>query len=238
MSAEINTQTRLERQIAACILVAPIDGMVVYASQIEEGATVRERQKILSIPDLKRMQVNAMIRELHVNKLVPNQKAKIWVDAFDDLVFDGVVLDIAPLPDSRRFSRQDIKVYPTHVRIDDPIPGLRPGMTAEVEILVNEADDVLSVPIAAFPVYNGRFHELVAVKKPGGGFEWRDVVVGMGNEKFVEIKEGIRSGEVVILNPMSLMSEEENRAKFSKSTKPAARRRARIDAGSKAKTAP
>ena len=42
-----------------------------------------------------------------------------------------------------------IKVYTTHVRIDNPIPGLRPGMTAQAEILVTELDDVLSVPISA-----------------------------------------------------------------------------------------
>ena len=64
--------------------------------------------------------------------------------------------DVAPLPDPRSFFSQDIKVYPTHVRIDDPIPSLRPGMTAEVEILVTELDDVLSVPIQAFLVYNGQ----------------------------------------------------------------------------------
>ena len=58
---------KLEQQIAACTLRAPVDGVVIYANdpirpdgqpQIEEGATVRERQKIISISDLSRMQVN------------------------------------------------------------------------------------------------------------------------------------------------------------------------------------
>ena len=170
------------------------------------------------------MQVNAQIRELHVDKLIPNQKAKVRVDAFPDRVFDGVVLDIAPVPDTRSFSRQDIKVYPTHVRIDDPFPSLRPGMTAEVEVLVNEVDDVLSVPIQAFLVYNGQFYDYVAVKKPGGGFELRAVELGIGDEKFVEVRKGIQSGEVVILNPNDVVSEEEKRAK---ARSPAQARRAR-----------
>ncbi|MGP0066517.1 MAG: efflux RND transporter periplasmic adaptor subunit [Isosphaeraceae bacterium] len=238
LDLETKRQARLERQIAACTLKAPIDGMIVYRSQIEEGATVRERQKILSIPDLSRMQVNTMIRELHVDKLVPNQKAKIRVDAFSDVVLNGVVVEIAPVPDSNRFSRQDIKVYPTHVRIDDPIPGLRPGMTAEVEILVNEADNVLSVPVEAVLVYEKRYYDQLAVKKPGGGFEWRDVVFGMGDEKFVEVREGLRSGEAVILNPISLMSDEEKRARFSAPTKPAARRKGNTKPAPKAKIAP
>jgi HlyD family secretion protein len=231
--SERSKESKLERQIAACTLKAPVAGIVVYHSQIEEGATVRERQKILSIPDLSRMQVNAKIREAWVDKLVPGQKAKVRVDAFADGVLDGVVLDVAPLPDPMRFNGSGIRVYTTHIRIDNLIEGLRPGMTAEVEVLVTELDNVLSVPIESLLVYDGKYYDIVAVKKPGGGFEWRDVILGTGNEKFVEIKEGIRSGEAVILNPISLMNEEEKRAKFSTPT-----RRAAAKGKGRAKTSP
>ena len=89
-----------------------------------------------------------------------------------------------------------------------------------MEILVNELDDVLCVPVQAVLSYDGKDH--VAVKKPGGGFERREVVLGISNEHLVEVKEGIQSGESVILNPVSLLSEEEKREKFSTPTKPAA----------------
>ena len=49
----------------------------------------------------------------------------------------------------------------------------------------------------------------------------------MANEKEVEVKEGLKSGEAVILNPITLMTEEEKRPKFSQPTKPVARRKAR-----------
>ena len=58
------------------------------------------------------------------------------------------------------------------------------------------------------------------MKKPGGGFEWRDVTLGISNEKQVEVKDGLRSGESVILNPVSLMSEEEKRQKFGAPIRP------------------
>ena len=164
-------------------------------------------------------------------------KAKIRVDAFADLVFDGVVQDVAPLPDPRRSISQDIKVYTTHVKIDNPIPSLRPGMTASVEVLVNERDNVLSVPIEAVLHFEGKDH--VAVKKPGGGSEWRDVELGIANEKFVEVKEGIRSGEAVILDPVSLMSEQEKRANSVRRPSPTpAKRKARMKTAPKAKTSP
>src|SRR5262249_43483022 len=148
------------RQIAACTLIAPTDGLIVYANdprradgrprpQIEEGATVRERQKIISIPDISKMQVNAKVHESQVDKIIPQMKVKIRVDAFADLVLDGTVVDVAPLPDPSNFFNQTIKVYTAHVRIHNPPPGLRPGMTAQVEILVTEVDNALSVPIGA-----------------------------------------------------------------------------------------
>ena len=84
-------------------------------------------------------------------------------------------------------------------------------MTAQVEILVTELDDVLSVPVQAVLRYDGKDH--VAVKKPDGGFEWRDVDLGISNDKLVEVKHGIQSGEIVAFNPLSLMSDEEKRAK-------------------------
>ena len=159
-------------------------------------------------------------------------KAKIRVDAFSDLVLDGTVQDIAPLPDASNYFSRDIKVYTTHVKIDNPIPGLRPGMTAQAEILVNELDDVLTMPLSALLQQDGNYLSTVAVKKPDGGFEWRDVTLGAstlgtGSDEQVEVKSGLKSGESVILNPITLLSEEERVAKFKASkalTPPAAKR--------------
>ena len=77
---EDSKEKKLERQIANCEIKAPADGLVVYANdpnrafgsnqpQIEEGATVRERQKIFSLPDITRMQVNTKVHESQIDKL-------------------------------------------------------------------------------------------------------------------------------------------------------------------------
>ena len=90
---EKSKEKKLERQIAACKIKAPSDGLVVYANdptrafgsnqpQIEEGATVRERQKIFSLPDISQMQVNTKVHESQIDKVKPGMKAKIRVDAF------------------------------------------------------------------------------------------------------------------------------------------------------------
>jgi RND family efflux transporter MFP subunit len=235
---ERSKEEKLRRQIAYCRIVAPDDGIVVYANdpyrfpgqnryQIEEGATVRERQKIFSIPDLSRLQVNVKVHESMVDRVSNGLPVKVMVDAFPEEVLTGVVTEVAPLPDAANFFNADVKVYTTRVRLDRTLPGLRPGMTASSEILIKELDDVISVPVRAILTFDGKAH--VAVKKPGGGFEWREVTLGIANDEVVEVKEGLRSGEAVALTPIDLMSEYEKRQKkLGEPTRPAA---AKADGG-------
>jgi RNA polymerase sigma factor (sigma-70 family) len=236
---EKSKEAKLEKQIAACTLTAPVDGLIVYANdpvrtfgsnqpQIEEGATVRERQKIISMPDITKMQVNTKIHEAQIDKIVQNLKARIRVDAFADLVLSGRVLEVHPLPDPMNSFSADVKVYTAKVAIANPLAGLRPGMTAEVQIF-DDRDGVLSVPVRAVLRYDGR--DRVAVKRPDGGFDFREVILGLSDGQVIEVKEGIPSGAVVALNPLALMSEEEKRANLEAPTGPAAPARARGKGG-------
>src|SRR5581483_8533590 len=149
-----------KRQIEKCKLYAPGDGLVVYANDtnqfrgnnqplIEEGAIDRERQKIFSLPDIEHMQVNTKVHESMVDRVRSGQPAKIRVDAFANLPLTGTVQKIQPLPDPNSFFSSDVKVYSTIVGIDQTNTSLRPGMTAEVTILIQTLDDVLCIPVTA-----------------------------------------------------------------------------------------
>jgi RND family efflux transporter MFP subunit len=227
LSLEKDREAKLERQIKACALVAPSDGVVVYANdpiqrgrdQIEEGATVRERQRILSVVDLDApMRVNARVREPRVDRIKQGQPARIRVDAFPGRELTGVVVSVAPRPDPAIFFSESAKIYPTRIQIDDGPRGLRPGMSAEVEIPILELDDVLTVPCSAVLHFDGKDH--VAVTAPGT-YAWREVTLGESNDASVEVKQGLRVGESVILDPAALMSEAERRAKLGAPTRPA-----------------
>jgi HlyD family secretion protein len=226
---EDSKEKKLEKQIAACKILAPADGLVVYANdpnrafgssqpQIEEGATVRERQKIFSLPDITRMQVNTKVHESQIDKLAnaSRMKARIRVDAFANEVLNGTVQDVAPLPDSTNFFSSDIKVYTTKVRIDDSLPGLKPGMTAQVEILVDRKENVLTIPVLAVLQYHGKYH---VTKKIEDQFVQTDVDLGVSNEKYVEVLKGLNEGDILAMSPISLMSDEEKRAAFGSGAK-------------------
>jgi HlyD family secretion protein len=207
----------LERQIAACKIMAPADGLLVYAKPprlgpnrprlpyIEEGAQVRERQKILSLPDLTRMQVVTKVNESQVAGIRRGTKATVRVHAFPERLFNGVVVDIAPLPDSLP-SDSDARVYTTKLLINGAIPGLRPGMTTRVEFLIADRADALAVPHEAILNVEGKPH--VAVRKPGANVDVRAVSLGLSNDKLVEITQGIESGDDVIVNPTAYLSGE------------------------------
>ena len=210
---------KIERQIQACMLKASRDGVLVYANdpnripgrqpQIEEGVTVRERQKIFTVVDRDGpMRVITKIQESKIDQIRSKLKARIRVDAFPNQVFDGTVSLVSPLPDSALLT-SDKKTYTTWVELEEVAPGLRPGFTAQVEILVSELDNVISVPVEAVVRYDNKDH--IAVKKPDGGVEWREVALGHSNDRFVEVTQGINSGEIVVVKPLQLLNDEQKR---------------------------
>ena len=207
----------LLEQIASCKLYAPGDGPIVYANdsgriglrQIERGATVRERQIIFFVPDLSGpMQVDIKLPESHVRQITPGLWARIRIDALVRETFPGVVDSVATIPDSQRaLNKSELTVYTSKVKIETVVPGLLPGMSAVVEILVTQLANVLSVPVSAVLDRDGRAHLLV--KKADGQVEWREVTLGVSNAKMVEVKQGLGSGDGVVTDPTALKSEKE-----------------------------
>jgi HlyD family secretion protein len=234
---EKEKEEKLIRQIKQSTILAPIDGIVIYGNdpgsyragsriQIEEGATVREGQIIFKVFDVGGpMRVNTKVHESIVDRLSRGLRAKIHVDAIVNLELTGKVQTISPMADARTLFGSDIKVYTTLVDIENINPnlGLRPGMSAQVEILVAERENVLSVPVSTVLPYGGKNH--VAVKGPGNSLDWREVTLGLSNGSSVEVKEGLKDGESVVLDPVAQMSEEEKREKLGDPSKAATKQR-------------
>ncbi|MHB0957421.1 MAG: efflux RND transporter periplasmic adaptor subunit [Pirellulaceae bacterium] len=205
---------RYKSQLDKCKIYAPQDGMVAYATgdnrgnrgvTITEGAFIRERQQILSIPNLTHMQVNTAVHESVLDQVRPGLPATIRVDAFGDRTYQGTVKTVAVLPDQGGWLASDTKVYKTIVTIDQEVTQLKPGMTAVVEIDIEQLTNVLSVPIQAVVQRADKNWCYVRVN---GQPEKREITLGKTNDKFVEIKQGLQDDEVVVLNPMSLIDEQ------------------------------
>jgi hypothetical protein len=158
------------------------------------------------------MQVSTAVHESVLDQVHAGLKAIIRVDAFPERSYAGTVKSVAVLPDQGGWFSSDTKVYQTVVTIDEKVKQLKPGMTAVVEIDVEKLPSVLSVPIQAI-VQRGSSNWCYV--KAQSDLQRREIRLGKTNDKFVEIVEGISEGEVVVLNPMSLVEEEaaENKEK-------------------------
>ena len=210
---------KIRRQFEACTIKAPAPGMVVYASQnrrfgssrtdIEIGEEIRQREEIMSLPNSAEMAVEIKVHETSVDKLRPGQKAVITVDALPDKTFAGEVLKIAPLPDPQSFlGNPDLKVYSTDVSIDNGSEIIRPGMSAKVEIVIAQLQDVLSIPVHS--VANRQGQKLCYVQT-STGIQPIPVATGAFNETFVQITDGLTEGQKVLLNPPRLLADTEQK---------------------------
>ena len=205
--------TDVNEQIELATIIAQRPGLVVYGAAdqnsmryrsnsqeaIQEGATVRERQSILTIPDMREMAVKVNIHESAVQRVAVGQLVKVSVDAFPDEQLTGVVIKVAVVADSANsFMNPDLKVYPTTIKIDGTHDWLRPGMSAEIDILVRSLEDVVYVPIQAVTYFDD---ERVVYVSERGRTERREIEVGTFSDSFIEILSGLEAGEEVLLLP-------------------------------------
>jgi HlyD family secretion protein len=234
--------TRYQKQIELCKIVAPQDGMVAYATadryygeEIREGAAVRPRQKILSLPSLSQMQVKTSVHESVLDQVKPGLSVGVRIDAFPDRLYPGTVKSVAVLPEQGGYFGSDTKVYQTVITIDEPVERLKPGMTAVAEIHVDRLENVLAVPIQAI-VQVGKETSCYIAEE---GTPLRRIVkLGRTNDKVVQILDGVGIGQRVVLNPMAIAEEAQRPADAPAETMEAAGEKISEASGRKPSSSP
>jgi HlyD family secretion protein len=196
--------TQLKEQLNFTKIFAPQDGLVVYPNYsqssgyiIEEGANVRQRQELIKLPDITQMLVEVKVHESFVNLVKPGLLAYVTVDSMPERRFVGSVRRVAPLPDSQsRYMNPNLKVYSTEVLIEEPLPDIKPGVSAHAEIIITNLTKVISVPVQAVTTVKGQQYVHLADRS-----EPVRVEVGFNNDRFVEIRSGLDEGARVLLSP-------------------------------------
>jgi HlyD family secretion protein len=205
------TEKHLQEQLASCTIKAPGDGIVIYGSSdswyyrdtpIQAGAKVSEQQLICRLPDTSRMKVIAKIPEsmaqnLKVDKDHPLRAKSKIVGVADEQ--SGWISQVSILPDnSSRWWGSENKEYPVDITLDKTPPGLKPGLSASVDIHLETLRDALAVPLPT--IYSTGTDSYVFAKRASGSPEPRKVKVGKTNETHAQILSGIDPGtEVVVL---------------------------------------
>lgn len=205
LARNLERLAKLEKQIELCTIRAPHDGYVIYANDprrevvIEPGIAVRQKQDLFYLPDLKNMEVVALLHESVVDRVKGGMKARIALEGAPDVALTGRVRSVAPLPIIQE--RTDIRYFEGIVSIDEMAAReLMPGMTARIDLSMPAKSNVLTVPVEAVTTEGG--DEYCYVLRQGGeGLEKRRIALGQATHDLLEVSEGLEEGEQVVLNP-------------------------------------
>jgi len=224
--------TEIKQQIENCMVYAPDDGQVVYANQqssrggsefiVEAGATVRERQSIIKLPDPEQMQVKARVNEGRIAFIRKGQRVDVTVGALEGQVLQGVVSKVNKYPEATSWFNSEVKEFATYIKILNPPEAIRTGLTAEVEMLVNTMANQTMIPVQTLHEDQEQAFCLIKrtydpknplhIKELGGrhgdeGAEFSVEIVlveyAASNNKFLAITSGLKAGDMVVMNPRS-----------------------------------
>jgi len=192
-----------QQQLARTEVRADVAGIVVYREVFfgseqrrpQVGDQVWANQPLLILPDISKMVVETRVRETDIHKVERNQGVKVRVQAYPDLKLTGIVTLVGTLAQEEK-ERRGAKFFGVTIQIDGSEPRLRPGMTAQVEIEVEERPRALFVPLQAVFEREGRSVCYVVRR---GRLQAQDVVTGPSNQDFVVIDRGLREGDRVAL---------------------------------------
>jgi len=214
--ADAARRNRALEEFEHCVVKAPRAGMVIYPSaaawenapDIEEGATVHKSQVLLLMPDLSKMQVKLSVHESIVDRVETGLEARV---VLPDKELEAQVSKVSEVAQPAGWWTGNVVKYDTWVGLPN-LEGLKPGMSAEVEIILARHTDVLTLPVAAIlETEEGAFCWVKtgpAESKP----ERRGLVLGDTNDLFIVVESGLEEGDEVVLNPLAFVPEAQEAA--------------------------
>jgi multidrug efflux pump subunit AcrA (membrane-fusion protein) len=194
------------RDVEVFTLRAPIDGLVVMQqlyrgggemAQVQQGDRLSPGQPFMKIVDTSKMQVEANVNQAETSSFRVGQKAKVKLDAFPGLEFEGRIHSIGALAAGGWRNSYYVRTVPVRVSIIGNHPKLIPDLSASCDVVVASIPDATSVPLAAVQSENGK--DVVYVKN-GANFDRREVTTGFRSATHVAILSGVQSGQHVRLN--------------------------------------
>lgn len=193
---------RAAEDMANATIRAPIRGTVL-SRDVEIGSPVSSilnlganATLVMTLGDIDQVFVRGKVDEADIGRVRLGQPARIRVETFKDQVFNGRVTQISPMG----VEKDNVTNFEVRVSIDNPGKELKANMTANAEIVLEEHADALIVPEAAI-TYDAQKNAFVEVVSPGAknGRKKIPVKLGVGNGTKVQILDGLKQGDKVIL---------------------------------------
>lgn len=180
-----------ELNVAHGTVRAPINGTVMELP-VKPGELVQPGMMVARITRLEGLYVKALVDEVDLGRLTVGQSAEITFDTVPDKKFAAHLFEISPGVSVEKLKSRNVTIK---LRVAEPLPFLRPGMSADVEIRVETLRNVLHVPTQAIMTKD---KEQFVYVLDAGKVVKRVIETGRSNWDSTEIRKGLHEKEVVI----------------------------------------
>lgn len=178
-------------------LKATIDGTVTQVN-VKPGDTVFLNQPAIRLDDLSHILIDTQVSEVDINRVQVGQQASIKLDGVPGREYQGTVVEV---PDAGQ-NLQGLVNFNVKVEVTNPDENIRPGMSANVDIVIQRVENVLQVPLEAIRLSNGK--RVVYILDANDQPQPVEISLGISSDKFSELKSGdLKVGDQIVLNPPS-----------------------------------
>jgi HlyD family secretion protein len=181
----------LSAQKQAALVRAPFPG-TVYRRDFKPGERVQEGTPILWLADLTRLRVRANVDQVDLGRVRVGQKVRVTSNAWPDRSWAALMHELVP----HVVVKENRSVSEGLALVEPPTEGLVPGMTVDVDIVVEDVASALQVPATAVRREEGR---AFVYRVAGGRAERTPVVLGRASVDSVEVVEGLAVDDQVIV---------------------------------------
>jgi len=188
--AEINLQESTIR--------SPIDGIVTQ-KHIDVGNLINIGQRIVTVADMNTVKLVVSAPERYVGQFKQGLPVRIKVDSYQEKIFEAKVYSVYPVLDEQTHTIQ------VEIRLNNEKMLLKPGMFAKVTIVLKQKNNVIVVPRDV--VLGGKIDEPYVYVVEDGIAHKRIVITGITESDKLEIIDGLKAGESLVVNGMNYLTE-------------------------------
>lgn len=181
--------------------LSPVSGVITEKKALQ-GMRFMPGEELYQVADLSSVWVVADVFEQDIGQVQLGTMAKVRINAYPDKLFEGKVSYVYPT------LNEMTRTVPVRVELPNPGLLLKPAMYAQMELPVATKGAVVTVPVSA--VIDSGTRQIVLLQKGEGRFEPREVKVGARSDANIEIIDGVKEGEQVVVAANFLIDAESN----------------------------
>ena len=200
-------QARIEKfqqAMVAARITAPEDGIVIFGkswdgkkySKDDEVSTYEFAPPIATLPDMSKVISEIYVKEIDISKIKVGDSVRVTFDALADVMIKGTINSIARVGEDHKDF--DMKAFKVIIHLDNTNEGLKPAMSSNNDIILAQSENAISVPLNSVFKENGIKYVFLKDKE---NIRKQEVKTGIENETSVLVEEGLKEGDLIVLEP-------------------------------------